>query len=282
MNSQRPPSPLDVDDELEASPRDIDSVSIDSTLSVPDLSGRRLVTLDDEQTTTVYEAWELVLLEHRHIRKSWKSFFGIKFGSEWVNLNDGYVLINSAVTFDQGELTDMHEDAIRGYQNKRGTNQETAYEQDLANRAYDLPSEIYDKVQQLLEDRTIATNQNPYRKREWHLVLLKPGEFQMTTLLPERKRKGLFPRKRKPITRTWFVILRGQETKSTKQDGGWRAFPRNSNPWWSLDKRETKEERERHKDIMKRTNRARSPHHPRPRPRSGGPPPPHPGLPMDR
>ncbi len=48
-------------------------------------------------------------------------------------------MTNAVVSFDQGELADMHEDAIRGYKHKRGASQEKAYEQDLANRAYNLP-----------------------------------------------------------------------------------------------------------------------------------------------
>ncbi|KAJ8126557.1 hypothetical protein O1611_g7081 [Lasiodiplodia mahajangana] len=181
MESHRSPSPRsDIDEEIEAPRRDTDSISIDSTQSIPDFTGRRMVTFDDERTTTVYEAWELVCIEDRHTRQSWKSFCGINFGARWLNHNDGCVLVNPAVSFDQGELADMHEAAIHAYGIKHSAGQERAYEQDLANRAHNLPCDPYDKLQHLLEDKTIATNRNPYRQREWRVVVLQPGEFQAT------------------------------------------------------------------------------------------------------
>ncbi|KAI1189925.1 hypothetical protein F5B17DRAFT_150702 [Nemania serpens] len=257
---QRSPSPRsDIDGESVAPARDIDSISIDSNQSVPDFGGRKLLTFNDDRTTTAYEAWELVSIEDRHTRQSWKSFMGINFGTKWLNLRDGCVLVNPLVSFDQSELADMHEDAIRRHKHKPGTSQETAYEQALANQAYNLPCDIYDKIQQLIEDKTMSTNKNPYRHREWRVVVLQPGEFRMTELLPERKRKGIFSwKKQPPATRTWFVVLRGQEAKWTKQDSGWRAFNRLSNPWWRLDNQETKEERDEHKQAMKKMDRARN------------------------
>ncbi|KAI0405413.1 hypothetical protein F4802DRAFT_182081 [Xylaria palmicola] len=284
MDGQRPPAPRpSIHYELKAPPRDVDSISIDSTCSVPDFNGRRLATFEDERTTTAYEAWELVCIDDMLNSRSWKSFCGISFGTRWESQNDGCILANVAVSHDQGELADMHDDAIRAFKHKRGVSQDRAYEQDLANRANDLPCDVYDKLQQLLEDKTVATNKNPYRQREWRVVVLQPGEFRMTELLPQRKRKHLFTRKKKsPVSATWFVVLRGREVKSTKQDGGWRAYGRCSNPWWRLDKRETKDERGQHKDIVNRQKRAHDRHLPpyRPRPgRVGMPPPPPPPPP---
>ncbi|KAI0535620.1 hypothetical protein GGR58DRAFT_478473 [Xylaria digitata] len=260
IDHRAPPSTRsDIDEELETPPpRDVDSISIDSTESFPDFTGRRPVTFDDDRTKTAYEAWEIVSIKDKHARESWNSFCGINFGTKWSIRNDGCVLTNPTVSFEQGELADMHEDAIRGYKHKRGTSQEKAYEQDLANRAYNLPEEIYDKIQQMLEDKTIATNRNPYRQREWRVVVLQPGEFRMTELLPERKRKSLFSHKKQPpVTLTWFVILRGREVKSTKEYGGWKAHGRVSNPWWRLDNRETKEERDQCKEMEKKMDKVR-------------------------
>ncbi|KAJ2986947.1 hypothetical protein NUW58_g4785 [Xylaria curta] len=263
---QEPPSPRsDVSDH--GPERDSDSISIDSTQSVPDFSGRRMVTFDDDRMTTAYEAWELVCVEDRYTRQSWKSFCGINFVTRYVNHHDGCVYTNPVVSFDQGELADMHEDAISGYKHKLGTDQERAYEQDLANRVNDLPTDIYDQIQFLLDDKTHATNRNPYRRREWRVVVVQPGEFRMTELLPERKRQSLFSRKKQPpVTPTYSVVIRGQEVKSTKEDGGWKAHSRHSNPWWRLDNRETKEEREQHKDAVKKMNRAMDRRHQHPPP----------------
>ncbi|KAI0458394.1 hypothetical protein F5B21DRAFT_25560 [Xylaria acuta] len=277
---QRPPSPRsDIDDEPDVSPRDMDSISIVSTQSIPDLSGRKMVTFNDERTTTAYEAWEFVCIEDKYVRQSWYSFCGINFGTRFRNNHDGCVLTNAIVSFDQGELADMHEAAISGFKHKHGISQEKAYEQDLANRANDLPVDAYDKIEHLLEDKTIATNRNPYRQREWRVVVLQPGEFRMTELLPQHKRASFFSRKRQlPPTRMYFVVLRGKEVKSTKEDGGWKAFNRLSNPWWRLDNLETKEERDQHKEVVKKMDKARDrrSRHPHPRPRPVGPIPIHP------
>ncbi|KAI0443826.1 hypothetical protein F4803DRAFT_292703 [Xylaria telfairii] len=278
IDVQRSPSPVEyrglpsprpgIGDELELSQRDIDSASINSVESIPDFSGRKILTFDDERTVA-YEAWEFVCIEDRHTRQSWKSFCGINFGDRWRNLNDGYVWVNAIVSLDQGELADMYEDAVRGFKHKPGISQEKAYEQDLANRVNDLQVDAYDRVQHLIGDKIVATNRNPYRQREWRVAVLQPGEFQMTELLPERKKRGFFSRKRQdPITRKYFVILRGKEVKSTKEDGGWRAYNRISNPWWRLDNQETKEERDQHREVTRKMDRARDRRYLDSRPRS--------------
>ncbi|KAI0416615.1 hypothetical protein F5X98DRAFT_364261 [Xylaria grammica] len=201
----------------ETRPRDVDTISVDSAESILDFTGRRLVTFDDGRINTAYEAWELVFIKDRHTHESWKSFCGINFGTRRVNRNDGCVLTNAI---------------------------------DLANRVYSLPDEAYDKLQLLLEDRTISTNRNPYRNREWRVMILQPSEFRMTELLPERKQKNLFSRK--------------------KQALGWKAYNRGSDLWWRLDNLETKEKRNQHKEMAKKMDRARvydrhySPHRPRP------------------
>ncbi|KAI8626797.1 hypothetical protein F5Y19DRAFT_478009 [Xylariaceae sp. FL1651] len=246
--------------------RDTDSISIDSMKSIPDFDGRKMLTFDDERTTTAYEAWEVVCVDETFTDHVWKSFCGIKFGSRRVYHKNGGVFVKPIVSFEQGELADMRENAIRAYKHGRGTNQENAYEQDLANRAFKLPVGVYDKLEALIVEKTFVTNRNPYRKRDWRVVVLRPGEFRMTNLLPERKRRHIFSRKRQlPATRTWFVVLQGQEIKSTKDDGGWKAYNRHSNPWWRLDTRETQEERRYHKDFFQKYNKPRG--YPRPRPR---------------
>ncbi|KAI0431465.1 hypothetical protein F5Y09DRAFT_304603 [Xylaria sp. FL1042] len=258
MDRQRPLSPRSDTEEESGTPlRDIDSVSINSMESFPDIFGRKITTFDNERVTTVYEAWELSLIKATYALDSWKSIFGIKLSTTWVYRNDGGVLNNPIVSFGQGELADMHEDAVREFKHKRGTDQWMAYEQDLANRAYDLPEGVYDRLQQIIEDKTMSTNRNPHRKREWRVVVLQPGEFQMTQLLPERKRTSIFSWKKKPaVTPTWFVVIRGEEVKSTKEESGWKTYTRFSNPWWRFDLRETKEERDHHKKMVKKMEKA--------------------------
>ncbi|KAI1304348.1 hypothetical protein F5Y03DRAFT_395559 [Xylaria venustula] len=236
---------------MDNEPRDIDSVSVDSMESVLDHHGRKQMNLDSERTTTAYEAWELSVTEEKHSRRAWKSLFGIKFGTQWTMNDFKCIAVTPDVSFGQGELADMYEDAVRSYKHKRGTSQEMAYEQNLANRVYDLPGDSFERLQQLVANKIMVTNHNPHRKREWHIVLLQAGGFQVTKLSPvDHKWTSIFSRKRsRPATRPWFVILRGQEVRSTKEDGGWKTFDESSNPWWRFDKRETKKERDQYKKM---------------------------------
>ncbi|KAI1826229.1 hypothetical protein F4861DRAFT_120064 [Xylaria intraflava] len=249
---QQPAPLLDID---EQDRDDADAISIDSSHSIPDTWGRKMLAFGDGHTIA-YEAWELVLIPDRLTRRSTKSFFGIEFSNTWHNERDGCILTNPLLAFDQGDLANMHEDAIGGYKHRRGVDQRKAYEQDLANRTYKLPVDVYDKAQHLIEDKIIATNRNPHRKREWRIAVLEPREFRMTEFLPQRKRKHFFTRERRlPATRTWFIILRGEEVKSTKEVDGWRGYNQHTNPWWRLDNEETKEARSRRKTIMAKVNK---------------------------
>jgi hypothetical protein len=274
----RPLSPRsDIEEDEAGSLRDSDSVSINSMDSVPGPTGNKMLTFEDERTTTAYEAWELVFVRDRQMRQSWKTFCGIPFSTRWVNRNDGCVLVNPVTAYEQGELADMHEEAGCKYKQAFGT-----YEQDLATRVHKLPHDIYDQLQHLIEDKTNATNRNPYRKREWHVVLLQQKESQMTEHVPEPRRRGLFGKK-SPALDTYLVVLRGREVKSTKEEGGWKGYNRHSNPWWRLDSRETREERQQHKEFMKKMERKkyglpRPRPHPQPYPPSHFPPRPLPSM----
>ncbi|KAI1433412.1 hypothetical protein GGR50DRAFT_506208 [Xylaria sp. CBS 124048] len=252
-----PQSGMD-DQGTEVPPREIDTISIDSSESIPDFSGRRMMTLEEENAVA-YEAWELVQIPDRITRQSTRSFCGINFSSTWRNERNGITLINAVLPFSQDDLAKKHEDAIREFKHRRDVDQGRAYEQDLANRAYKLPFEIYDEVQHLMEDKVVATNRNPHRRREWRVAVLEEREFRMTELLPQRKRKHFFTRERRPpATRAWLVIIRGEEVKSNKECGGWKVYDRRTNPWWRLDNHETKEERGRYKAFMKKMDKVNS------------------------
>ncbi|KAH9992383.1 hypothetical protein F4779DRAFT_631953 [Xylariaceae sp. FL0662B] len=228
---------------------DIDAMSIASMESIPDFTGRKAFTVQDDQTKTVYEAWEIVISEDTTNWSTWKSFCGVNFGIRWKSYNDGFLTLNPVMSFEQGELADLHADAVREYEARNPKAKKgKSYAQDLANRAYRLPADIYNKIQYLMDDKVRATNKTPFRLREWHVVVLQKGEFRMTELLPERKKRGLFRKKRDPAAiRKWFIVLRGEEVKATKEDGGWRAFGRHSNPWWRIDARDTREARREHR-----------------------------------
>ncbi|KAI1759321.1 hypothetical protein GGR53DRAFT_151180 [Hypoxylon sp. FL1150] len=251
--------------------KDSDSVSISSTASYPDGIGRRGVTLaDDEFSKTVYEAWEITYSDDTVDWDTWNVICGIRFGVKWKSLNDGRIDISPLTSYGQGELEDMHEDAIRQYEAK-GRKKGKSYNQDIANRVFKLDLDIYKRLQHLIEDKQRATNRTPYHRREWRVVVFETGEFQMTDALPERK-KSLFRRRRKdPQVHRWFLVLRCEEVKSTKEQGGWRLFNRHSNPWWRADAHEGRSGRLEHREHLKllqlRNIRAG---------RFGPPPPPHP------
>ncbi|KAI1417678.1 hypothetical protein F5Y13DRAFT_61086 [Hypoxylon sp. FL1857] len=233
---------------------DDDSLSVLSMESCPDPAGRRGFTVaDDEPERPVYEAWEVVYGGDSVDWWTWKSIFGIKLGLKWKTLDDGFLNLNPLSGYDQGELAELCANAVQEYDAK-APKKGKSYAQDLANRVFHLDAGIYNKVQHLMEDKMRTSNKTPFRRREWRIVVLEEGEFQMTELLPERKKKGLFRRREKPAVSRFFIVLRGEEVKATKEDGGWRLFNRHSNPWWRIDSRETLEARRQHREHFEKVN----------------------------
>lgn len=171
---------------------------------------------------------------------TWKRFMGIRFGMQWESQCDGYVQVNSLLAFEQGELADMVNSAARNHgakQLKDGGKKFRSYDQDLANRAYKLPADVYNQIQRLIDRKAYETNKNPHRQRTWTLVLLREEDLPITALAPERKKKGIFRRRmERPAVDRWFVVIKGEETKFSKE--GWKKHDRYTNPWIKVDKRE--------------------------------------------
>ncbi|KAI2618649.1 hypothetical protein GGS26DRAFT_346174 [Hypomontagnella submonticulosa] len=247
-----------------------DSISVLSFVSYPDPAGRKGFTVPDEEPAkTVYEAWEIISGEDTLNWSTWRTIFGIKLGLRWRSMNDGFMEVDPKPGYEQGELAGLHENAIREYEAKN-RKKGKSYAQDLANRVFRLDAGIYSRLQQLMDDKIIASNKTPFRRREWRIVVLEEGEFQMTELLPERKYKGIFRRRQeKPAVTRYFIVLRGEEVKSTKEAAGWRLFHRHSNPWWRIDARETQGLRAEHREHFEKVNRRfrvrRTPPPPHPR-----------------
>ncbi|XXH05151.1 hypothetical protein Hte_011576 [Hypoxylon texense] len=243
-----------------------DNESISSTASYPTGNGRRGLTLtNDESSKTVYEAWEIIYSEDTLEWDTWNVFCGIKFGVTWKSLNDGRIDVGPLTQYGQGELADLHEDAVRNYEAK-GRKKGKSYDQDMANRVFGLDMDIHKRLHDLVDDRQIATNKTAYHRREWRVVVFEEGEFQLTDVLPERKKSLFRWRRPKPHVYRWFIVLRGEEVKSNKEKGGWRLFNRHYNPWWRVDAQESREERMLHREHMKKVNRRNL--------RQGPPPPP--------
>ncbi|KAI2778934.1 hypothetical protein F4815DRAFT_475414 [Daldinia loculata] len=236
---------------------DEDALSILSKESCPDHAGRKTFTVsNDEPAKTVYEAWMVLDSGGTIDRVAWKTFCGIKFGSKWKSYNDGFLTIEPLTSYAQEELAELHANAIQKYSAK-GSKKGRSYAQDLANRVFRLNAGVYNQIQFVINNKLRSTNRTPFRRRDWQVVVLEEGEFRMTELLPERKKKGLFRRRQeKPAVLKYFVVLRGEEVKAAKEGDGWRTFSPYSNPWWRVDGRETSEARRSHRDHVKRVGQA--------------------------
>jgi hypothetical protein len=171
---------------------------------------------------------------------TWKTFMGIRFGTQWESMCDGYVQLNGLLAFEQGELADKVNSASQEHEAKRlkdGGKKSKSYDQDLANRAHKLPADVYNQLHRLIDKKTYETNKNPHRQRTWNLVLLQKELLPMTALAPERKMKGIFRRtKERAAVDRWFVVIKGEETKFSKE--GWKKHDRYTNPWSNVDRRE--------------------------------------------
>ncbi|KAI1467054.1 uncharacterized protein F4812DRAFT_430968 [Daldinia caldariorum] len=159
-------------------------------------------------------------------------------------------------SYSQEELVGLHANAAYEYSARR-SKKGRSYTQDLANRVFRLNSGVYNQIQSLVDNKLRSANKTPFRQRDWQVVVLEEGEFRVTELLPERKKKGLFRRRQeRPVVSRYFIILRGEEVKSTKDEDGWRAFNLHSNPWWRIDNQETSDARRSHRDHVKKVDRA--------------------------
>ncbi|KAI0902501.1 hypothetical protein F4806DRAFT_41533 [Annulohypoxylon nitens] len=234
---------------------DDDNISILSTLSYPDPLGRKdLLIPSDEPAKPAYEAWEIVKGEDIMVPATWKTICGIRIGVKWESLKDGFTEINPQSGYGQEELANLHLDAIREYE-ARSLKNKKPYAQDLANRVFGLEMGVYDEVQFLMDDKIKATNSTPHRRREWRIVMLEEGEFRMTELLPERKKKLFQRHRQRPTVRRFFIVLRGEEVKTSKESEGWRRFGRHTNPWCKVDMQETREARRDRRDHFERIGR---------------------------
>ncbi|KAI1655044.1 hypothetical protein F4813DRAFT_187620 [Daldinia decipiens] len=234
-----------------------DALSILSKESCPDHAGRKTFTVPiDEPAKTVYEAWAVLDSGGTVDKVAWKTFCGIKFGGKWKSYNDGFLTIEPLTSYAQEELAELHENAIQEY-GAKSSKKGRSYAQDLANRVFRLNAGVYNRIQFVINSKLRSTNKTPFRRRDWQVVVLEEGEFQMTELLPERKKKGLLRRRQeKPIVLKYFIVLRGEEVKSAKEGDGWRTFNPYSNPWWRVDGQETYEARRSHRDHVKRVGQA--------------------------
>ncbi|KAI1854890.1 hypothetical protein JX265_002529 [Neoarthrinium moseri] len=222
---------------------DADSVTEadnESIISITDPNGWQTFAVPDPDVKVVYEAWEIVALPDTQVWHTWKRCMGINFGVTWRSVPDGFVRLTPLMAFEQGELIDMIDNARQSHAAKDAKADEKAYDQDLANRVSKLDNDIYNRLQRLLDDKTFETNLNPRRQREWTIALLTEEELQMTAMAPERKKRGIFRWSREETAADrWFVVIKGEETKSSK--AGWVRHDQFTNPWRKVDRHDLME-----------------------------------------
>ncbi|KAI1810977.1 hypothetical protein GGS20DRAFT_565131 [Poronia punctata] len=221
-----PPHP-DMDDD-----RDVDNSDLESV---------------EDGRSTVYEAWELTRLDEKHELQSFKTFCGIRYSRAYVTRGGG-VMTKAAYEYEQGELADMLDSAVRLH-----THPHRTYQQDLANRVSRLPTRLQEVLENMLDDRIGASNGSPYHKREWQVIFLQPKERHIAGSKPERSFSLL---KKAPATKSIFVIFQGSVVKSTKDVDGWRGYDLDTNPWCKADAYATREQRRERNEYLKRKERA--------------------------
>ncbi|KAI1115541.1 hypothetical protein F5Y14DRAFT_410255 [Nemania sp. NC0429] len=199
----------------------------------------------EQDTSTVLECWEIILVRPTIDLASIKRVFGMNIISNYTVLKDGYAGVRSVPTYSQAELAQIVQNAetewtARKYGLARLVNRET-YSQNLAKRAFDLPACIPSKLGALLDCRFVATNKNPHVRREWKVVWLEQVE---AALADEGPRGGTRQNRETGTVRKWRVILRGRETKVSED--GFAPFNQASNPWRQVDERQAAEQWEIH------------------------------------
>ncbi|KAI1342263.1 hypothetical protein F5Y15DRAFT_374704 [Xylariaceae sp. FL0016] len=225
---------------------DGDTASIASTACCSHCRGAMAV--EGVQTKTVYEAWEVISTKDTVEPDGFISFCGIRFLERTTSRDDGYVDLNPLPRYEQSELVDILA-KLRGEFSPGGKRAVRSYDQDLANRLSSLTELSYDKIKQLIDDKVRSTNGDLHHKREWRVVALQAGEYQMTDALPERRRKGLFRRRPKaPFSERYFFVLRGEEVMSKPKEGPLKKFTRHSNPWRRIDRQRAEEAQQNDKE----------------------------------
>jgi hypothetical protein len=193
--------------------------------------------------TTVYEAWDMVASCDTHGSHTWKRILGIRFGTVWESMKDGDLHMAPLLAFEQDELAERVAGVVRSFDEQRGKGRgaKMSYDQDLANRAYRLPDDAYNMLQRLLNKKEYETNKNPHHQRQWRVVLMEERSLGVTEMAPQRKRRVLLRRKEKPLVERWLIVIKGEESKHSKD--GWAGHERWTNPWRRVDREELRARR---------------------------------------
>ncbi|RYC65695.1 hypothetical protein CHU98_g528 [Xylaria longipes] len=188
-------------------------------------------------TSTVFESWEMISVRPTTELTSFKRILGVNFASTFKVLNDRYTGVRAIPSYSQSELAHMVAAAESEWTSKKNgltlfTKQET-YSQNLARRIFKLPACLPAKLGALLDCRFVATNKNPYIRRDWKVVIVEPMVGFMTDEGQHRHNAGLCGRRQREPIQKWLVIIRGQDTRFSEK--GFATFNTMTNPWLEVD-----------------------------------------------
>ncbi|KAI0858184.1 hypothetical protein F4860DRAFT_505513 [Xylaria cubensis] len=192
---------------------------------------------DGHNTSTVFECWEMILVQPTTELTSFKQILGVKIASTYKVLKDRYTGVRAIPSYSQEELsrkvaTSESEWALKKPHRVLFAKQET-YSENLARRIFKLPACLPSKLGALLDCRFVATNKNPCIRRDWKVVMLEEIVGFMTDegqQVPNGRQWG--KRQFQPI-RKWLVIIRGQDTRFSEK--GFATFNTMTNPWFKVD-----------------------------------------------
>ncbi|KAI1751605.1 hypothetical protein F4782DRAFT_504571 [Xylaria castorea] len=193
--------------------------------------------VDDRNTSTVFESWEMISVRPTTELTSFKHILGVNIASTYKVLKDRYTGVRAIPSYSQEDLAHMVAAAESEWTPKKFDRplfgkQET-YSQNLARRIFELPACLPSKLGALLDCRFVATNKNPCIRRDWKVVMLKPMVGFMTGEGQQVHNGGLWGSRQRESIQKWLVIIRGQDTRFSEK--GFAIFNTMTNPWLKID-----------------------------------------------
>ncbi|KAI1323733.1 hypothetical protein F5Y16DRAFT_412473 [Xylariaceae sp. FL0255] len=226
-----------------------------NTLGWENLQANKLTfnsRVTNNKVNTVFEAWEMISVRPTTEMTNKKLVCGVEVSKMYRQLKDGYTGVRAVPSYTQHELMHMVTAAEQNWDDNRRSSilsrlipgkKRGSYAQNLSRRLFELPGPLPGKLGALLDCRIVATNKNPYVKREWSVVLLE----QMNGVMTEEQVSSAFHDRittkfskvdahEDPIQK-WFVVLCGQESRVCTSGTGFAAFDTASNPWLRVDEK---------------------------------------------
>ncbi|KAK3986723.1 hypothetical protein QBC44DRAFT_332637 [Cladorrhinum sp. PSN332] len=219
-----------------------------------------------EESRPIYEAWNFSFSPaHRDVSSS-RKVLGFEVDQRCRTYYARVMRIPQPS--EQSDLADIHLRSVKEFQDKhrrswagrilRGNGK--TYEQHLDERCNNLPEQVQQSINALLEDRGKSTS-TIYRTRTWSVVSLKEQRafrFAQTDLTEVKPRKSRFWKKNKgpkePLV--YSLVLLGKETKVCSSEEGTKMFDSWGNPWAPADDAEARK-KSRERQLQREARRAK-------------------------